>query len=111
MIIAIKRGGDKGGNLSTYSVAELVENGWSVDGIEGLTAAKLRAQQRAETSAYIVVVRDGQTGRVIANYAPRKVDVKGAVPRKLPDSDSLIKLRAANERLRENLENTKPTKS
>ena len=108
MIIAIKRGGDKGGNLSTYSVAELVENGWSEDGIEGLTAAKLRAQQRAETSAYIVVVRDGQTGRVIANYAPRKVDVKGPVPRKLPDSDSLIKLRAANERLRENLENTSP---
>jgi hypothetical protein len=88
--------------LGTYIVAEVAENGWTLDPIEGLTAAKYHAAARARDSRFAVVVRDSDTGREVARFLPgRSNEAASNRPRARPSSprEALVRLRVANQRL------------
>jgi hypothetical protein len=101
--------------VPAYIVAELIENGWTLEPVEGLTAAKYYAVERVKGFGRAVVVRDRDTGLEVARFAP------GQSSRPLSDrpsarpgghsSHALIRLRAANQRLQAIVESqSKPKK-
>jgi len=110
--------------VAAYIVAEIAETDWSLDPVEGLTAAKYHAAARAKEVGRAVVVRDCQTGLEVARFAPsstgRTPAAHGELDRapaahgvearsssrtlppashRRPSSDALIRLRMANQRL------------
>lgn len=100
--------------LAAYIVAELIDNGWTLEHVEGLTAAKYYAAERMKECGRPVVVRDWETGVEVARFAPgqssRPSDRPSARPVG-PSSHALIRLRAANQRLQAIVESqSKPKK-
>lgn len=88
--------------MAAYIVAELAETGWSLDPIEGLTAAKYHAAARAKEVGRAVVVRAVETGLEVARFSPSPQGQTPAPPppgHRRPSSDALIRLRVANQRL------------
>jgi len=89
--------------LNTYIVTEAAENGWALDPVEGLTAAKYHAAERAKETGHVVVVRDVATGLEVARFPLGKSSMPApdgpATRRPLSDSEPLVRLRAANHRL------------
>ena len=101
--------------MAAYIVAELIENGWTLEPVEGLTAAKYYAAERMKESGRAVVVRDCETGAEVARFAPgqssRASERPSARPPGGPSSHALIRLRAANQRLQAIVESqSKPKK-
>jgi hypothetical protein len=92
--------------LAAYIVAELFETGWSLDPVEGLTAAKYHAAARAKEVGRAVVVRDCTTGLEVARFSPSarpeaRPSTRPPPPHshRRPPSEALIRLRAANRSL------------
>jgi len=97
--------------LPTYCVSDLGGDQQQIETVEGLTAAKMYAENRAAGSDVPVVVLERDSGREMARYpAGRQV---GGRPSQRPashrPSDAVLRLRAANDRLRDNVEG--PAKS
>src|SRR5215471_5442828 len=94
----------RGDCVAAYIVAEIAETDWSLDPVEGLTAAKYHAAARAKEVGRAVVVRDCQTGLEVARFSPSNRPEARSASRpppshRRPSSDALIRLRAANQRL------------
>jgi hypothetical protein len=92
--------------VAAYIVAELVETSWSLDPVEGLTAAKYHAAARANEVGRPVVVRDCETGLEVARFSPSsRPEARSSnrppppLSHRRPASDALIRLRVANRRL------------
>ncbi|HEY3593007.1 MAG TPA: hypothetical protein VGL13_04010 [Polyangiaceae bacterium] len=89
--------------MPAYIVAELIDNGWSLDHVEGLTAAKYYAAERVKEVGRPVVVRDYETGLEVARFAPgqttKTTSERPPSARPGPSSHALLRLRAANQRL------------
>ena len=66
-------------------------------GVEGLTVAKELARKRARQASCSVVVRDAESGRVLARFEPDH-------PEETPSlANSVRRMRAANDRLKDAL--------
>jgi hypothetical protein len=101
--------------LAAYIVAELIDNGWTLEPVEGLTAAKYYAAERMKECGHAVVVRDCETGLEVARFAPgqtsRSLSDRPSARPGGPSSHALIRLRAANQRLQAIVESqSKPKK-
>jgi hypothetical protein len=66
---------------------------------DGLTVAKALARKKSRQSIHAVVVRDNQTGKVMARYEPPQ-ETEGEKPTL---ANSVKRMRAANDRLKEAL--------
>jgi anti-sigma factor RsiW len=66
---------------------------------DGLTVAKALARKRSLKSTHAVVVRDSQTGKVVARFEPQGV----AEPPQPTLASSVKRMRAANDRLKQAL--------
>ena len=67
-------------------------------GVEGLAVAKELARKRARQAACPVIVRDAESGRVLARFEPERPD--GDQPSL---ANSVRRMRAANDRLKDAL--------
>jgi hypothetical protein len=67
-------------------------------GIEGLTVAKALARKKVRQGTVAVVVRDSETGQVLARYEPPETAGEGPSL-----ANSVRRMRAANDRLKEAL--------
>jgi hypothetical protein len=67
-------------------------------GLEGLAVAKALARKKARQSSVPVIVRDTETGKVLARYEPPPPDEDGPSL-----ANSVRRMRAANDRLKEAL--------
>jgi hypothetical protein len=67
-------------------------------GVEGLTVAKELARKRARQASCSVVVRDVESGRVLARFEPDRPE--GEAPSL---ANSVRRMRAANDRLKDAL--------
>jgi hypothetical protein len=67
--------------------------------VDGLAVAKARAQKISLSSAHAVIVRDSETGKVVARFEPQRKAEESS-----PTLASSVKrMRAANDRLKEAL--------
>jgi hypothetical protein len=92
--------------LATYCVSDLGGNEPRNETVEGLTAAKLYAETRALASDVPVVVLERDSGRELARYPAgrqRGSQAPHAPPSRRP-SEAVLRLRAANDRLQDNVE-------
>jgi len=67
-------------------------------GLEGLAVAKALARKKVRQGTVPVIVRDAETGEVLARYEPPETDGDGASL-----ANSVRRMRAANDRLKEAL--------
>jgi len=67
-------------------------------GLEGLAVAKALARKKARQCSGAVVVRDAETGEVLARYEPTLSDAEAPSL-----ANSVRRMRAANDRLKEAL--------
>ena len=70
-----------------------------VQTIDGLAVAKALARKKSQKAARAVVVRDGETGKVIARFEPPRQPEAPAPTL----AGSVKRMRAANDRLKEAL--------
>jgi hypothetical protein len=102
--------------VAAYIVAELIDNGWTLEHVEGLTAAKYYAAERVKECGRPVVVRDCETGVEVARFAPGQSSRPSDRPNRPssrpvgPSSHALIRLRAANQRLQAIVESQSKSK-
>ncbi len=99
--------------MATYCVSDFGGNQPRIETVEGLTAAKMYAQTRALASDVPVVVLERETGREVARYAAGRLrgnDSSHPHDHHRP-SDAVLRLRAANDRLRDNVETPSKTRS
>ena len=110
-VAGVSSGCAKEASVATYVVSDLGGDQQQVERVEGLTAAKLCAENRAAGSDVPVVVIERDTGRELARY-PAGRQLRGSSsqrPSPHRPSDAVLRLRAANDRLRDNVEG--PVKS
>jgi hypothetical protein len=66
--------------------------------VDGLAVAKARAQKISLSSAHAVIVRDNETGKVVARFEPQRNAEESPTL-----ASSVKRMRAANDRLKEAL--------
>ena len=86
--------------MARYLVEEETrgQSGAAPVGLEGLAVAKALARKKARQGPVSVIVRDAETGKVLARYEPTQPD--GDKPSL---ANSVQRMRAANDRLKDAL--------
>jgi len=86
--------------MARYVVEEETRgrSGTAPVGVEGLTVAKELARKKARQASCSVIVRDAESGKVLARFEPERPD--GDTPSL---ANSVRRMRAANDRLKDAL--------